>query len=124
MTWKEEIKKNIGFRSSAYTKEGKGYRRRRVHKAKKEILEKLMKEIDKISDGALQIIYTLNNRIAKGQMNSRERIEESIEKKVENLLEQQGFGKHPELYKTLMKNELFASVLGDMKYDVEYTRDE
>ena len=124
MTWQDEIKKKVSFRDTAYTKEGEGYRRRTVHKAKTEILVKLMKEVDKIPDGVLQFLHTPNHVLAKGRMRSRERIEEELEKKVENILSKEAFETKPELYKTLMKNELFASVLGDMKYDLEYTRDE
>lgn len=124
MTWKEEIKKNVSFRDTAYAVEGKGYKRRLVHKAKKEMLEKLMKEVDKIPDGVLEFIYNHNSRIAKGRIVSRERIEESLGRKVENILSPSAFEDSPELFKNLMKNELFASVLGDMKYDTEYTRDE
>ena len=124
MTWKDEIKKNVRFRSSAYTEEGKGQRRRKVHKAKKEILEKLMKEVDKLSDGVLQFLFISIGRLAKRPPNSRQRIEEFLESKVEKILSQQAFEDNPQLFKNLMENELFASVLGDMKYDTEYTRGE
>ena len=134
MTWKDEIRKNVKFRDTAYTEEGyedrnKIYRRKKVHKAEKEILEKLMKEVDKIPDGVLQFLYVQSYKIADGVIKSREDIEKLLKIKLRRLLfdnalredEQSAFENRPELFQNLMRNELFASVLGNMKYDVEYT---
>ena len=62
MTWKEEIRKNVKFSDTAYTKEKREgkypLRTDIIHRAEKEILEKLMEEVDKIPDGVLPVSYT------------------------------------------------------------------
>lgn len=119
MTWKEEIKKRVAV---------SGGDRKKVAE---EVIEKLMEEVDKISDGVLEFLVTPNHVFAKRQkFYNRQRIEGALKRKVMNLLDgTEDYEPANEYVKNnllqgLMQNELFVSVLGDMRYDLEYTRDE
>tara|TARA_R100000773_G_scaffold4705_2_gene5245 strand:- start:2691 stop:3050 length:360 start_codon:yes stop_codon:yes gene_type:complete len=119
MTWQDEIKKKVSV---------SGGDRKKVAE---EVIEKLMEEVDKISDGVLEFLATPNYVFAKRQkFYNRQQIEESLKRKVMNLLDgtedyepANSYVKN-NLLQGLMQNELFGSVLGDMRYDFEYTRDE
>ncbi len=122
MTWKDNIRKKISFKD---TLSDEGSRNPNAGKesymATKEILKNLMEEVDKIPESVLQILTTPAKELIYEGFYGREKIESQLERKIRNILK--GTRKY-DFMQDLMQNEIFASVLGDMKYDLEYTRDE
>jgi len=124
MTWKNEIKKKISFKDTPFrlpdgrmNPDGK----KESYMATKEILKNLMEEVDKIPESVLQILATPAKELIYEGFFDREKIERMLEIRIRSILDGT---KQYDFMQDLMKNKIFASVLGDLKYDLEYTRDE
>ena len=126
MTWKDEIKKKISIKDTPYRlSDGSGRRNpdggKESYMATKEIVKNLMEEVDKIPESVLQILTTPAQQLVKKGVYDRKQTERILERKIRSILD--GTKKY-DIMQDLMKNKIFASVLGDLKYDLEYTRDE